>query len=69
MNERDLSQKTPQRRMSPQQGKAEATEGIYSADTFRKDPDLQTGHHNVAAAAISPNDQPHSTEAPLFVIE
>ncbi len=55
--------------MSPQQGKAEATEGIYSADTFRKDPDLQTGHHNVAAAAISPNDQPHSTEAPLFVIE
>jgi hypothetical protein len=69
MNERDLSQKTPQRRTSLQRGTPDATEGIYPADTSRKYSDLQTGHQDAAAAAISPNTQTHSTEAPLFVID
>jgi hypothetical protein len=30
---------------------------------------LQTGHQDAAATAISPNAQPPSTEAPLFVID
>ena len=30
---------------------------------------MKTGHQDVAAATISPNAQPHSTEAPLFVID
>jgi hypothetical protein len=69
MNERDLSQKTPSRCTSPRRGTPDAIEGIYPADTSRKDPDWQTGHQDAAAAAISPNAQPHSTEAPLFVID
>jgi hypothetical protein len=44
-----------------------AVAGIYPADTSRKDPDSQTAHQH-AAVAISPNAQPHSSEAPLFVI-
>ncbi len=69
INERDLSQKTPPRHTSLQRGTPDNTEGIYPADTSRKDPDLQTGHQDAAAAAISPNAQPPSTEAPLFVID
>jgi hypothetical protein len=63
MNERDLSQKTPPRHTSPRRGTPDATEDIYPADTSRKDPDSQTGHQDAAAAAISPNAQPHSTKA------
>jgi hypothetical protein len=55
--------------MSPQRGTPDATEGIYPADTSRKNPDLQTGHQDAVAAAISPNTQPHSTKAPLFVVD
>jgi hypothetical protein len=69
MNERDFSQKTPPRRMSPRRGTPDNNEGIYPADTSRKDLDSQTGHQDAATAAISPNAQPLSTEAPLFVID
>jgi hypothetical protein len=68
MNQRELSQKTPQRCTSQQRGTPEATEGIYPANPSRKDPDSQTAHQH-AAAAISPNAQHHSSEAPLFVID
>jgi hypothetical protein len=64
MNERDLSQKTPPRCTNPQRGTPDTP-----ADTSKKDPDWQTGHQDAAAAAISPNSQPPSTEAPLFVID
>jgi hypothetical protein len=69
MNERDLSQKTPPRCTSPRKGTPDNTEGIYPADTSKKDPDSQTGHQDAAAAAISPNAQPPRTEAPMFVID
>jgi hypothetical protein len=68
INQRDLSQKTPQRCTSLQRGTPEATEGIYPADPSRKKPDSQTAHQH-AEKAISPNAQPHSSEAPLFVID
>jgi hypothetical protein len=68
MNDRDLPQIPPQKRTSLQRGTPNITEGIYPADTSRKDTDLQTGHQDAAAAAISPYAQPHSTEAPLFVL-
>ncbi len=69
MNERDLSQITPPRCTSPRKGTPDNTKGIYPANTSKKDPDLQTGHQDAAAAAISPNAQPPRTEAPMFVID
>jgi hypothetical protein len=65
MNERDLSQKTPPRCMSLQRETPDNTEGIYPADTSRKDLDQQIGHQDAAAAAISPNAQPPSPERHL----
>jgi hypothetical protein len=60
--------KTPQRCTSPRRGTPKATRNIYPADPPPKDPDSQTAYQH-AAAAISPNAQPHSSEAPLFLID
>jgi hypothetical protein len=55
------------KRTSLQIGTPEASEGIYPADASIKDRDSQTAYQH-AAAVISPNAKPHSSEATLFVI-
>jgi hypothetical protein len=65
MNQRDLSQKTPQRHTSLQRGTPEVSD---PADASRKDRDSQTAYQHTAAA-LTTNAKPHSSEATLFVID